>query len=378
MICHKQELIDTSLLGYDGDPDTLFIELDCGHVLEVDFVDQWMVTSTSSSEEESDQLAIAMKACPLCKSVIRKCPRYNKQIKEILRLIERVKRKYIGDNERLDRLKRQRDDIARTLGGQDGLAVDKFIADGGKLLSLTILEAQINQIRLFQQLCALTRKADEGQIKWGGGERADTFRAIISDLQNFKAWTLQKRSLFSPQNNLDARREHGRLSILLDLRRLEFTIEDYGVHSQIPVRLMILLGQSLGKLKRYGAATDKDIDESRQLCEDLRKSVPESNIALTSAEKLEIVKAMGLTKGAWYKCLKGHIYAIGECGQAMEESRCPECKSTIGGRDHRLNASNAWAPEMDNAEVPISRNFEADHALAQMMQRQLNDQFGDV
>lgn len=69
-----------SLYGYDGDPTTLFIELDCGHVLEVEFVDHWMSTSTATSEG-SDQEAIGLKTCPLCKTPIRKCERYNKQIK---------------------------------------------------------------------------------------------------------------------------------------------------------------------------------------------------------------------------------------------------------------------------------------------------------
>ena len=68
----------------------------------------------------------------------------------------------------------------------------------------------------------------------------------------------------------------------------------------------------------------------------------------------------------------GHIYAIGECGQAMEESKCPECKSSIGGQSHQLNATNTWAPEMDNAEVPIWQNFQADREMAERLQRELN------
>ena len=46
---------------------------------------------------------------------------------------------------------------------------------------------------------------------------------------------------------------------------------------------------------------------------------------------------------------KGHIYRITECGGAMEESKCPECGSRIGGHDHRLRADNQLASEMDGA-----------------------------
>ena len=45
----------------------------------------------------------------------------------------------------------------------------------------------------------------------------------------------------------------------------------------------------------------------------------------------------------------GHVYAIGECGGAMQESRCPECGETVGGLQHRLTADNSVATEMDGA-----------------------------
>ena len=48
-------------------------------------------------------------------------------------------------------------------------------------------------------------------------------------------------------------------------------------------------------------------------------------------------------------CPNGHTYCIGECGGAMQESKCPECKCTIGGTQHRLTAGNRVATEMDGA-----------------------------
>ncbi|TGO88166.1 hypothetical protein BPOR_0179g00040 [Botrytis porri] len=40
--------------------------------------------------------------------------------------------------------------------------------------------------------------------------------------------------------------------------------------------------------------------------------------------------------GHWYECKKGHPFTIGECGMPMEEARCPECGSRIGGQSHNL------------------------------------------
>jgi len=69
------------------------------------------------------------------------------------------------------------------------------------------------------------------------------------------------------------------------------------------------------------------------------------------AERVEIVKAIGLTQGHWFKCPDGHFYCIGECGGATDTAKCPECASEIGGTGHQLLGDNRLklAPEMDGA-----------------------------
>ncbi len=70
---------------------------------------------------------------------------------------------------------------------------------------------------------------------------------------------------------------------------------------------------------------------------------------LSDTERDEIVQAVGLTKGHWFKCPNGHFYCIGECGGATERAQCPECGAAIGGVNHELAAGNRLAPEMDGA-----------------------------
>lgn len=62
------------------------------------------------------------------------------------------------------------------------------------------------------------------------------------------------------------------------------------------------------------------------------------------------MNAVGLKGGHWYKCPNGHIYCIGECGGAMEESKCPDCKVVIGGNGHKLAEGNAHAGDFDGAK----------------------------
>ncbi|XP_047118847.1 NFX1-type zinc finger-containing protein 1-like [Schistocerca piceifrons] len=70
-------------------------------------------------------------------------------------------------------------------------------------------------------------------------------------------------------------------------------------------------------------------------------------IVLPTQERQQIVKALNLKQGHWYKCPNGHIYVITECGRAMQVSRCNECGEKIGGRRHTLLSSNQVATEMN-------------------------------
>lgn len=67
----------------------------------------------------------------------------------------------------------------------------------------------------------------------------------------------------------------------------------------------------------------------------------------------DISKAIGLPPGNFFSCSKGHIFVIGECGGAMEEGVCPDCKEEIGGTQHKLKGSNQYIGHLidKNAEM---------------------------
>ena len=71
---------------------------------------------------------------------------------------------------------------------------------------------------------------------------------------------------------------------------------------------------------------------------ELKDLYKEANIDLKT---LNLLRTLGTR---WYKCPKGHLYVVGECGRPMEQSRCPECGEHIGGMNH----------------VPANRNFAVD------------------
>ena len=69
-------------------------------------------------------------------------------------------------------------------------------------------------------------------------------------------------------------------------------------------------------------------------------------------ELKEVLQAMNVHGGYdygggwnshWYECPNGHPYFIGECGQAMQVSRCIECGEQVGGGSHNLLSTNRSA-----------------------------------
>ena len=63
----------------------------------------------------------------------------------------------------------------------------------------------------------------------------------------------------------------------------------------------------------------------------------------TTAELRQISAVLGVTAGQWYKCSKGHLYVIGECGEAMQKSMCPDCGESVGGAHHTLVGTSRQA-----------------------------------
>ncbi|KAJ5538073.1 hypothetical protein N7494_007552 [Penicillium frequentans] len=71
---------------------------------------------------------------------------------------------------------------------------------------------------------------------------------------------------------------------------------------------------------------------------------------VTNAERLAILAAMATEfrgTGHWYYCENGHPFTIGECGAAMELSRCPECGSAVGGQHHQTTNGVTHAQDLE-------------------------------
>lgn len=109
--------------------------------------------------------------------------------------------------------------------------------------------------------------------------------------------------------------------------------------------------KQLTDIKRFTRKVEVEIFDKLKICE---VKIGQQNIKQKAfeIERKKIVKVIGLSKGHWFKCANGHYYAIGECGGAMQQSQCIECKVPVGGGSHRLLPGNSLATEIDGATRP--------------------------
>jgi hypothetical protein len=101
-------------------------------------------------------------------------------------------------------------------------------------------------------------------------------------------------------------------------------------------------------------AGDDPAASIRELLQQLPQVLESVTRDAAAAEMAEVLKAIhkadfgyedmdSFMRGRLYQCPNGHMYMIGECGRAMQRSRCPECGSTVGGASHQLESSNSRA-----------------------------------
>ena len=82
--CHKDEITEI-FFGTEDEPDARFVELeDCGHVFEVEKIDQWM-------DQADLTQGVQHKLCPKCGVPIRTSLRYGNVVKKILADFENIK-----------------------------------------------------------------------------------------------------------------------------------------------------------------------------------------------------------------------------------------------------------------------------------------------
>ncbi|XP_042320198.1 NFX1-type zinc finger-containing protein 1 [Sceloporus undulatus] len=341
LVCNREELTQI-FFGFEDEPGTRFVQLeDCGHVFETQGLDCYMDDPEEEGAEEQS-MAVKLKVCPACQTPIRKNLRYGALVKKSLAEVELVKGKIQGRPEEIasgaQRLKvaLEEKDILKIYMPKEYEQLLKQL-EGPPALSIQRLGYLENLLGLYAWLAELTKAAKKGDSgEWEGAKRR---------LAEVAGWLRRPRLSFTGQQLDEIQREVLRLSYLVELLgRCQAARGRMDNSAEGTVSTLRQLLEGPGKFN----PDDEQLVKAEM--EALKAVLPTSGLGISEAEKQQIVAAVtGTSRGHWFKCPNGHIYVITECGGAMERRQCPECQATIGGDNHRLEADNQLAPEMDGA-----------------------------
>ena len=427
-ICNQDEVCEI-FFGSEDEEDARFIELEeCKHVIEVTACDEWI----AQAADENSPTEIQFKTCPKCKTQIRKSVRYGNIVKQTLEDYEKIKEKQLASlntniMKKLEQIKdevssmathvhprlvfssaregtfrrameRARASMALTQISKAGSlshqllfqAIVKSVQDIGdkienrqatsswaKSVAQLILPPHVInnincQLTYLQYLIRMVKYLKPLQSNSATSDLlADAMLGVsVEDIQEDILILLKflMQDFLSKQQTSDIQSEIYRLMSLIKLMDLWYKIRTHGKPQTLSEENKLELTAIVKRL--HSSSWKLNEEDNSEILHFIIKIGEQYKVnGLTEAERIEIVSAIGLTKGHWFKCPNGHFYCIGECGGAMQEARCPECGAKIGGQSHRLTEDNQLAPEMDGArhaawsEAANLANFDLDNLM---------------
>ena len=304
---------------------------------------------------------IQMKCCPRCKTIIRYCSRYGNIIKNNMHDVVRVKEKLLGPGHahvifaaKLD----ERIQKANLLNSNYPTSVSPFIAKILKQINFCLfskgnsriiksidpdqkylIEVQLDTVERILETIEKSKKV--GRL--GVPMKPNLFQDVLSKALRILDSVFQRQTI-SENMYQDLIAEIERLSLVRSFYLLQNS-PSFSANPLIAYEKKVIEQSLLYGVQKLNESTKNTVKEAlRQIGAKLR-----TGLGITDEERQQIVKAMGMRQGHWFKCPNGHIYAIGECGGAMVESKCNECGASIGGGHHSLRGDNSLSWEMDGS-----------------------------
>jgi uncharacterized C2H2 Zn-finger protein len=348
-VCDNDKVTEI-FFGTEDEPDARFVQLqDCKHVFEHTGLDKWM--DRNESEE------IQFKKCPRCSTLIRTSLRYYNEVKKVHNHFEEIKKKQLQVSNigqvlmpKLRELKSKGGQCAEVTA--DVKKIQSLLSPGTRPRYILphCLNAIQNQLAILPTIVTMYNELTQVKQKsWQFRDCKINSEEVHQQLQCVQKFLMQQ-SLTDQQLS----------DIQCEIRRLNCMIRLLKLHSLIKEKQITITPEEQERSDKsasyvYHSGARHNIPKvSKEFVDGFSKLITffEKKYKLegiTEEERVEIVKAMGLQKGHWFKCPNGHYYCITECGGAMEEAKCPNCDARIGGANHTLRGDNRLAPEIDGA-----------------------------
>ncbi|CAG4965233.1 unnamed protein product [Parnassius apollo] len=325
-------------LGDDYDDDAKFIQLqDCQHVMELENMDTLMT---------GDKETIGVRQCPFCRKPIINTNRYKDLVyKMMVTEINPVKERVYGNKRKIKMrqnelcLKLEEFSAKHNIENAPWRKTFLKLKEAQKklkkmsLLSLDMIFINLDILEMVSDIYKKHRLANSTELE----------SELVKHIERISKYLYSNIHKISQQQQKDIGNEIKRLDAISQLSKIMSHDAFKASKSNTAVEQAFLAARELILGWRI-----YDEERALQSLQRLQKTVKVSGI-VTKQERDLIVKAIGLKAGHWFKCPNGHFYCIGECGGAMEVSKCVECGAAIGGRSHTLLNTNTLAPEVDGA-----------------------------
>lgn len=344
-VCDRDQVVEC-FFGTEDEEDARFVQLeDCDHFFEATGLDRWI--------DEATDTEVKFATCPRCRTPVRKSLRYGNRIKQTLIDVAEVKRKQFLPKE---------DIVPRFKSFSETSKSSDYFKDEVQLISSLLKKADLHpsalnaislRIAIFERVLKV-KEISEGITRSVASRLRSQFVVcdinLISDsLAALKSFLMQ--DFLSAQQISEASSEIRRVSCMARFCDLLCKLDQKRISPEDKDKIDKAVQQihTSGRWEKE-KMTEEDETALYDLIQELSKKY--DVLGLSCEERLMVVKAVDLKGGHWFKCENGHMYCIGECGGAMEKSKCPECGATIGGQQHRLTEGNVHAPEMDGSSYP--------------------------
>jgi hypothetical protein len=313
-------------------------------------MDHWIKTTYQVGNEINEKRSIQLPKCPKCKTTIRRSIRYSNTIRHQLKLFEEIKQKQYGDqqNNQLVRSNLLTEIKKSPSSNLSQMFINRLKAD------LEYYDFSFNELASLQNNWTIFKSLSDIGTKSAAALRSSPPQKahIQFEINKILSYLYNKTNDFIFLNEFQQKEE-----LFMELERIEYLTKYYEFANKAKsidteLNTLIEVGSLLAQCELYLIRNVKPFDVAQKKSVEgfFQRLVRLVKVELTPREKTMIVAAMGLQKGHWYKCPNGHTYCIGECGGAMEQSFCPECKSVIGGTNHSLVAGNRHAGDFDNSQ----------------------------
>ena len=208
---------------------------DCGHVFEVEMMDQWMDQAEAGNDGKA--VDVQLKRCPKCSTPIRTSLRYGNIVKKILADFEKIKRKIL-----LGKQKREQAVSGLILKAQK---IKLFPEDQKKLEeSLLLKNLTDEQVNVFENQISLLSFLQNLKVKIHKGVNAESERAqgsfhsirlleerkegLESLLDKLRLRIMKVRTRFSDQELEELSEEIYRTQLAVDLKILKMQLDIRG------------------------------------------------------------------------------------------------------------------------------------------------------